>query len=533
MDQEKETALLQFLSKLGFEGDELKHSLRYRVRLQLPSFQLLHHMDYGAERMSFLLYFRKDVQFEGYRLEKYKATHRGEVEIIHDNIRGIDTRELEQRMANVDWRTFFKSPHRVTDDAKQSIDETIRMLNAIADGYNFDGLKIQESLMYKYWPADCYEDPSKDELQSYFENTREFITTDAGMCNAHLAYHIVSGRLDDLHEKVNASQADRLFQTDVYDLLSQHLTTNPREFLLQLEHYSPSAYWYFSMPVTTVHDWYTADTYTLTYKPYPSFEDIVYNGVNAQKLDSAMAHIDWHDESALFIVTANEEPRLRDGVLEVQKQLTALDRCEKGANIGAALQLKYWALSPYFDAEITPTAWDSFKRMPAQVWTFGAETPAQAALNLLQGRAVAESILYPDRKHSMQWLLLRDDFQHTDAVQRLQAVSGFSTPALQKQVSMLPLSGMTVDGIVRNLLHGNVTPVSLNGGIDIFLEVDPPRQTLLVYDNQHRVIPTNLLFDVAWTPDSLSAKLQLFQRKRAESNKGKKRPAQKKKRPGK
>lgn len=520
MDQTMEKALLDYLSNLGFVGIQLEDDIRRHIGLKLPSFQVKHQVNYGNERMIFELYFRKDQQFSSYRLEKYKATHRGEIEIIHDTINGIDTRELEERMSWPDWRKVFVDNKNFTKETLAPIEKTLEMLTAITAGQNFDGLKIQEELMYKYWPSDLYDDVSKQDLQTIYEQSREFVVTEAGMCNAHQAYHIVSGRLDDLHEKVTMCNVGNLFSKDLYPMLMDKLSANPQSFNLELFQSRPDGYRQFKMPITTMHDWFVADTYELSYKVYPPIPVGQYNGIDVQALEDMMAKINWGKDNELFIFKEDEEPELQPKVAQVQEQLMRLRHDKVGVTIADILQLKYWVHATYFDGMFEPSAWEILEGLPSTSYTFGIETPASVAFNLLQGRPVAEKFLYPDRKQSDDWLQLAPATGRDEKKYELVRLPSFTEHELQQMICMVPIHSRTVYGVVQNLLNGDITAVTLPNSSVIFLELDPGNKFLLVHDAHHRPIPINLHFDPDWKPPGLSTPGQGKRVQKAERKRG-------------
>lgn len=509
MDQTSEKALLEYLSDLGFKGSQLEKDLQRQMALRLPAFQVKHQVDYGDERMFFELYFRRDHQFNSYRLEKYKATHRDAIIITHDIINGVDTRYLEEQMGWPDWKKVLTGDKRFAP-----VEETLEMLYMLTEGQNFDGIQIQQALMYKYFPFDLYVDPSKNDMRDFYENSREFLSSDAGICNVHLAFHLLSGRFDDINEKLSNCNPGKLFMKDLDPILMDKLSTNPMVFSLELYQFCPDGYRHFKMPVVTEQNWFVINTYTLSYKPFPEIPAGLFNGVNAIELDERMSKINWVADKDLVILSEDWAPSLQPRANDIFNQLILLGNDKEGQIIAEILQLKYWANSALMEPWIFPPAWETLNRLPTRSYTFGAETPASAGLNLLQGRPVAERVIFPELRNSKSFVqLLPVDLPERIRFNLVQ-VPAFEVDALRSQLRMLPMDSLNQFIAVEALQIGETAQVSLNNGKAIILEVDPINNSLLIYDNHHRFIPTNFHFDPDWKPPGLKAPNQAPEHKK-------------------
>lgn len=118
---EKVKELINFLSSLGFKGENLEKEIDKKFDLNMPVFVVRDKKMYGEEQMQFDLHLRKDFQFETYRLDKYKAIHRLPVIIEHKFINGIDTSKLEEQMKSVDWNIYFSNPNSFSKEDQQMI----------------------------------------------------------------------------------------------------------------------------------------------------------------------------------------------------------------------------------------------------------------------------------------------------------------------------------------------------------------------------------------------------------------------------
>src|SRR5699024_5526520 len=137
--------LISDLADLQFTGERLEAEIRKNVSQEMSSFSVKHEMEYDSEKMFYDLQFRKDYQFDAYKLEGYKAIYRKSIEFEHKVINGIYTRDLEERMKKIDWNAHFNSDGKSPENPKdEKIAKVISDLYELDAYQNMEGIKIQE-----------------------------------------------------------------------------------------------------------------------------------------------------------------------------------------------------------------------------------------------------------------------------------------------------------------------------------------------------------------------------------------------------
>jgi len=501
MTSEQEKELLDYLASLGFAGEKFTAQLQDKLKLNVPNFAVPHQIPFGEDQLFFNLHFVKDTQFNAYRLQRYHATHRSPVVIEHQMVNGVNTAELEERMRGQDWEAYFEPQKENADlSAINSMRETTEILNQLSAGRNFDGKRIQDMLMYKYWPGDFYNGDDKNLLKTAHEHSRDFSPSEYGICNANLAYHVLSGRLDDLFEKLQVMELDQWPGIDLYGKLEQMLSKNPKDFKLEFWRNEPEGYIDITIPVTTVADEFSLDAYTTSLTPYPPIEHGIYNGIDTMKLDDLMREINWHDDRQLFIFREDEEPEFPPKVDEVQRQIHQLARDGKGLDIADKLMVKYWADCVFFDSMLREEAWTYLDQLPKRTQEFPAELNAKAGYNLLCGRAVPENLMYPLKPESDNWVRL--NLNHKDGNGNYETVQlkGFSKTELENVLDVFPIPNSSYYPVRNGLQRGDLVTVKLASEKKVVMEANPEQRTVNVYTPDMRLIPTNVHLDPDWKP---------------------------------
>lgn len=502
MNRAQENDLLVFLDKLGFTGNLFEEVLKQKIRNNLPNFTIGHLIDFGEERMKYDLNFVKDHQFDGYRLEKFRATHRSPVMIEHSVINGIDTAELEERMKGKNWASYFGSEKLDTENPDilemRGIAERLKKLS---EGQNFDGIEVQEELKYKYWPSENYFSNGKGEFKQYHERSREFTASEWGICNANLAYHLVSGRLENLHEKLQSLGLETWPEIALYDKLEKILSRNPDSFSLEIKRNEPGGYCEISIPVKAYTFEFNVGDYSQTLIPYPEIIHGNFNGVDTKELEVQMRGIDWNNDHKLFAIQENEEPQFYPMVAGVFEKIQELSLDLEGSKVAEQLQLKYWTDATFVDSLIPQTAWDQFEKLPRITQKFPVELNAKAGFNLLCGRAIAENLMFPERPESDKWVSLDMTKIGDDGRFETTVFSGLSKEEIENNLKLLPLPNSSFYQIRNSLLRGDIVPAALNNGDKtILLEADATHRTLNIYTPDFRPIPFNFNLDPDWKP---------------------------------
>lgn len=356
MNSEQEKELIDYLARIGFTGDDFTARLKEKIRLDTPNFTLDQSIAFDDDKMLFSLQFRKDRQFDAYRLESYQATLRQPPPFEHAEINGIDTSKLEQSFKEVNWNQYFNDPKgTLPENERQEIKSLLSDLWQLTAKPSEKGKEIQDQLQYYYWPEHAWDDAARD-LKQIYDWNRTFSAMEAGICNTNLAYHILSGRLETLHENLAPMELDQYPGGDLYGQLETILSGNPDSFELKSHRNQPEGYAEYIVPIAKVDGWYVADDYTLTLIPHPPIGHGVYNGVDSRKLEEQMKEIDWHDDRQLFTFHTNAEPEFLPKVGDIQEGLYRLRLDLAGAEIADRLMLKYCSDATFFEGVINESA---------------------------------------------------------------------------------------------------------------------------------------------------------------------------------
>lgn len=495
MNSEQEKQLLDYLESLGFQSDELTSRIHKQQIKNLPSFNAQFVKMYGEERMVYNLNLKKDNQFNSYRLESYDAIHRAPVVIEHKQINGIDTARLEDRMKREDWKTYFENARELRPTTRAFMSESLDMLNQLSNGQNSDGIKIQEELMFKYWPDHVHESADKQGLKSLYEHGRKFIATESETCNANLAFHILSGRLDDLHEKLQLMGIDQFPGIDTYREAEKILSYDVDHFNVCSRN-EPEGFIDYHIPVIKIDGWHYLDIYTATLTPYPPIEHGVYKGIDTKVLEEQMQKIDWLKEAQIH---GEDGLGYSPAVEDILQKMKLLDHDLAGGDIADKLQIKYWT-NTLIEDSISDSAIDLQSKLPKRENVFGVETDAKVAFNLLCGRAALEHVIYPYLPESDEWVRFNLDKRDNNGLYVQDRSTGFSKQELEQQLNAIPFSNSQYYGVRNGLIRGDLTPLQLNTGATILTEANPEQKTLNLYTADKRVIAANLNFDPDWRP---------------------------------
>lgn len=508
MDNVQEQKLLSYLSDAGFNGDEFQKQLRKKIRLNTPNFSLEHAIAFGEHQMLWGLQFAKDLQFNAYRLEGYNATLRTSPQIEHAAVNGINTFLLEERFKSVNWDLYFNDPKALMpDNERQEIRTLLSDLWQLTAKPSQEGKLVQDLLQYKYWPEHAWDDSTRD-IQRIYDRSRSFQATEYGICNTSLAFNILSGRLDDIYEKLQVLELD---QYPVYEQLEKQLSGTPSAFQLRLSRNNADGFTEYNVPVMLVDGFYHIDTYTASLVLHPLVEHGVYNGIDTAQLEQLMQQIDWHDDNQLFIFHEDSEPEFRSKVGDVQEQLFRLSQDMAGADIADRLQLKYWADATFFSDMLQQGAWDLLETLPKRESAFGAETSVRAAYNMLCGRAVCPEAYVPEyivNGSNPGWFRLDLNKRQENGKYPMITVPGFNIGGV---VDMLPLAGGSERNTYRvtnSLMRGDLVTAELNNGKKILLEANPEQNTVNIFTPDHRPVYTNIHLDPDWNPQQMPAETE-------------------------
>ncbi|MEE1947253.1 hypothetical protein VRU48_19155 [Pedobacter sp. KR3-3] len=499
MDNTKTEALITYLATAGFTGAKLEADLHNQIELMAPTFRITHRLPFDGELMSYELGFTMDHQFQAYRLESYKATHRNVIDIDYTTLAGIDTAALEERMKLYDWDAYFDA--KITDpDFRDAIQEIITDLDKIARDAYLDGSNIRDLLVFKYWPEKMLHPNVHNELSVAFERSLEFRPSKTGITSAGEAFVLTSGRLETLFEKLNRlNLEDRFPEVDLYPQLLKSMAKGT-SFGLAFRSGNPEGYIELSVPVSKTGNDFNAAHYLVAYTSYPAIEHGTFNGIDTALLEEKMGRVDWDSEFQRVTMEGEGDVVIPPATEEIMLALDQLKSDPAGIKIMDQLQLKYWSEADYFDLFVRQEAWDYLETLPKKEQRFPVELEATMGINLLTGKAVAKDYIIKGLglKESGDWLRLdltaatkNDDPSYISA-------GKFARQEIEEQLYMLPLS-MRV-GQVQQLMKGNRITERLMGGRMIRIDTLPEQRTLQLYTEGNRPIAFNFSLDPDWTP---------------------------------
>ncbi len=514
MNEEKIKQLLDYLASLGFNDSRLHENVREKISQNLPQFTEAQKIYFGEELMVYDLRFTRDKETDAYRLKEFKATHWPEIKVDHKIINRIDTYELEEKMRIVNWDSYF-GLHR-NDLSRQILQNAESITHELNELSKYDeGRLIQEQLLVKYFPSLVVDPKLHSRITSSYSHF--FIAGENGISNANLAYHTVSGRLDDILGKIEATGIIDFTRRDLYTIVGDQLSVNPKDFTIVASRNKPEGYTSFSLPVKKNSDgFFDVDTYKLTFTPYPEIAHGVFNGIDTRTLERQMRSIDWGNDYELFVFHADREPDLQPKVAEVQEMIYRLSQDNSGTEIADRLQAKYWSEATFFEDMVSQKGWDYLHSLPKITQEFPAQLDAQAAFNLLCGRAILEQVMFPDKPDTGNWIRLDKSIAEPGKQIPLKIIPGFPRQDLERLIRLLPTELYLTDRKVVALSLGNCPPAKLAGGKTVLLEANPENKTINFYTMEMRSIAVNIHFDPDWKPKQQQI---LYQREQKVLNK--------------
>ena len=162
MNIENISALVGQLQSLGFEN--AGYSLLKRISFKPENFILSQKMEKGKDKLSFQLFFEKDVRQGMYVLLYYDAILQKEVPLIDADINGINSTILEKSMTEIDWKSAFdfvtKKQLNLEDktswEKEQKVESVIESLSELEKSE--DGKVVAVGLKLKYWAGIPYQE---------------------------------------------------------------------------------------------------------------------------------------------------------------------------------------------------------------------------------------------------------------------------------------------------------------------------------------------------------------------------------------
>ncbi|MBX3253338.1 MAG: hypothetical protein KF862_04275 [Chitinophagaceae bacterium] len=331
-------------------------------------------------------------------------------------------------------------------------------------------------------------------------NNRNFSSTAFGICHADLAYHIVSGRLDALAEKLSPLKLEEFPSINLIEKLERNLPINPEYFEIKCFRNEPEGFIEFTAPISKIEGWYDIDSYKAVLTPYPPIEHGVYNGIDSRVLEDKMRGIDWHNDGQLFYFIVNAEPEFVPEVDAIYQQINCLSLDPTGTSVADKLMLKYWGDATFFENILRQSAWDYLESLPKREQLFPVELEAKAAFNLLCGRAILQKWDYLKPQHEPVWTQLDFTTKGTDGRYLTTVMQMFTEEQLESVVRALPVPDDIFPQIIRELKRGDISYFILHDDKKIFLAANPGQRTVNVYSEDMRPIKVNFHFDPEWEP---------------------------------
>ncbi len=194
MNIENIKVLAAQLKAIGF--DNMGHPILKRICLAPANFSITEILAKVPERVLFIFYFEKDKKAESYRLDCYDAVLQKEVSFDNLNIEGMNVKDIDESMSQIDWKEAFdfskRKPFNPDDKAGHEnelrISQIIESLNKIEAVE--EGKSIAIALKQKHWSGIPYLDimgamtngRNKSEISQrfYFSEGQPAISADEG-----------------------------------------------------------------------------------------------------------------------------------------------------------------------------------------------------------------------------------------------------------------------------------------------------------------------------------------------------------------
>jgi len=162
MNIENISGLMEQLQSLGFEN--AGYSLLKRISFKPENFILTQKMSKAKDKLSFQLFFEKDVNQGTYVLFYYDAILQKDTPLIDATINGINTTSLEKSMIEIDWKSAFdfvtKKQWNLEDktswEKEQKVESIIEDLSKLEKSE--DGKAVSVGLKLKYWAGIPYQE---------------------------------------------------------------------------------------------------------------------------------------------------------------------------------------------------------------------------------------------------------------------------------------------------------------------------------------------------------------------------------------
>ncbi len=169
------------LQALGFE-DTIASQLLKNISFKPPNFIIHQRMVKGRHVVNFHLAFEKNGDSNSYFPLYYDAVFRKEIEIPNININGIEVKELDKRMAEINWTSAFgfHEHKKLQLEDKTSWSEEEKVENIVTDLQSLEsaeeGRQAADCLKMKFWCDSPVQEMigNLSSLRSKFEISQRF-----------------------------------------------------------------------------------------------------------------------------------------------------------------------------------------------------------------------------------------------------------------------------------------------------------------------------------------------------------------------
>ncbi|QIH33470.1 hypothetical protein [Sphingobacterium sp. DR205] len=319
------------------------------------------------------------------------------------------------------------------------------------------------------------------------ESSREFIASDWGIADANLAFHILSGRMEQLQVLILSSGITEFTNTDVYGFLESILSRNPDHFVCRASKNGSEGIIDYEIRVTSDGKEFKATQIDATFTRYPDFKHGIYNGINTAELAAKMDAIDWERDN-LYTFDEQGMAHPTPEAMDILDAMELLLWDENGRDLALNLQLHHWINTPFFDAHIHADAWELFHKLPKVAHTFPLDTEARRIYNLLCGRPA----MLDGPKQSREYTTWHQFVTHENKTE-LQPKDGPSKNELRTFLAMLPLDDMHKDHLLSKLLSGDKCLTTLHGlqKTEVEISIDMDTRSLKLTATNGDTIPYN------------------------------------------
>lgn len=500
-DKEKIEELLIYLKSLGFEGEKLEADIRQQTEQFNAIFKVKHEIVFDAGKVDYLLGFKYDHQFEVYRLEAYKATF-----MMHLNINDIETAELDKQMSEIDWHYYFQCK-REGKDFGQDITPVLNALWSLSENESYEGEQIQSKLICKHWPEEHWTDGAQSLFTS--SNKKYFRAGEYGIANAVLAYHIASGQLDNLADRIIESRITEYYGLDVYGLLTTYLSGEPESFNLPSSSLAENGILDFVIPVQKVAGRYQTEVLQATFTRFPVIQHGVFNGIDTGKLEEQMKLNDWQ-KGDLFYLDENKDVVLMPYVQTIKDTIDRLKIQKETKDIAEYLQVKYW-MDSFMQLHTEDDEIWKMKDWERSKQRFSLDENIKVIANLMQGRPVYAKCFSFYEYNLEGWFLFDRNSITAEGNAPMEFVEGLTKAQIETMVNMLPLAGtVSPSDVVQSILQGEKVSLDLSGiqgpqQMIVSVPEDPREQKLEIHTIDGQVIPFNFKFDPNWQQDQIQS----------------------------